>query len=145
MAAVSAHCYGGDTITIEAEDQPNPLTGHLGHQTASAEVEITPWGFEEATLTLQPNTYGTISGRVVDEPTTALQKQRWNFYCRSREKAVDWIYHTLQTILTDNEGCYTFTNVVPTTEWYSYTIRAKKTDYGIDRAENILLDSGYRN
>lgn len=141
-SSFSTYCYGGDTITIEAKDQPNPLTGHLGHQTASASVEVDSWGFEEVTLTLEPNTYGTISGRVIDGSSDAIAGATVELLLPEQGEGGGLVYHTLQTILTDNEGCYTFTNVVPTTEWYSYTIRAKKTDYGIDRAENILLDSG---
>lgn len=142
----SIYGNGGDTIYFEAKDPSDPPNDHFGHQTAVGEAVVTPWGNEIITLNMQPNSPGKINGRVVDSSRNGISgaavELLWPPYRANITQAANNGYQSLKSITTDNNGYYSFTDVVPTNQEGKYIARATKTGIGQAVSEEITLGSG---
>lgn len=142
----SIYGYGKDTITVVASDPADPAEGRLGHQSASAEVNVTPWGVEAVSLMLQPNSPGIISGRVTNTAGQGIEGAMVRLLWPNNEEyfAFDGYDRNLllKSTVTDSNGYYSFTGVVPTNGESGYIIQASKDGYKKDTAYDIGLESG---
>ena len=65
-SGLSFYTYHDDTATITAKKPSDPLENYLGYQNAEATVTAVRWENTQVDLLMQKNSYGTVSGRILD-------------------------------------------------------------------------------
>lgn len=154
-SGISFYTYHDDIATITAEKPSDPLKNYLGYQTAETTVTSERWETKQVDLLMQRDSYGTVSGRILDssgnDVAGATVELLWpnEFYGEyfmagyyGKGGYDSGYYTTLKTVQTDEEGRYTFNNVIPAPEDEKYAVRASIENKSTGVSNGFNLASG---